>query len=102
MKSELEKLKEDVSHNTLSVNDLSTSQRDNMNKFTNDIYKRLEDIQTIVETLPNNEDTKMIINSLNELKQSDLDVLLQRSSGIATLIAFIGSVMQLYLSYIPS
>ena len=101
MKLELEKLNEVVNLNTFSINQLSSTQESKLNNLGNNISKRLKEIEKLVKTLPNNEDTKKIFNSLNELKLSDPDLLLQRSSGIATLISFIVMFIQIYLQYRP-
>jgi len=88
MQTELEKLNKIVSRNTFSIDKLNFTQVNKFNDLGNDISKRLKEVETIVKRLPNNKYTQRIINSLNELKQSDSDLLLQRSSGIATLIGF--------------
>ena len=70
-----------------------------LNDLKNDLKKRLEDIEVLVKKLPNNGDTKEITNLLSELKQSDSDMLLQRSSGFASIISLIVSFAQLYQQY---
>ena len=63
--------------------------------------ERLEEMKTLIDDLPRNSDTQKIIDLLNELKQSDPDILLQRSSGITSLIGFVVLFAQLYQQYKP-
>lgn len=101
MKKELEKLNETEVRNALSIDKLNSTQAEKLNDLKNDLKKRLEDIEVLVKKLPNNEDTKEITNLLSELKQSDSDMLLQRSSGFASIISLIISFAQLYQQYGP-
>jgi hypothetical protein len=55
----------------------------------------------IVGDTPKNSDILKFYNKLNELKQSDSDILLQRSSAIITLIGFAMPVLQQVLASVP-
>lgn len=101
MKTELRKLNETVSLNTFSIDQLNSSQTDKLNDLKNDISERLDEIEDLIESFPNNEDSQEVLDRLNKLKQSDLDILLQKSSGIATLISFFVMFAQVYLQYKP-
>ena len=94
MKKELEKLSEMVHLNTLSIDKLNLTQAENLSYLKNDLIERLEEIKVIVNKLPNEIDTE-ITSLVTELKQSDSDILLQRSSGIASIIGLIISLAHL-------
>ena len=96
MKEELEKLNKIEGLNTISIEKLDSIQAEKLKGLNNDILERLDEIKIIINDLPKNDDTQKIFNLLNELKQSDSDTLLQRSSAIVSLISF---VMQLYQQY---
>jgi len=101
MKNELEKLNEIVCINAFSIDKLDSTQAERLDNLKNDISERLHEMETLIDRLPNNEDTQGILDRLNKLKQSGLDILLQRSSGIDTLISFIVLLAQLCQQYGP-
>jgi hypothetical protein len=101
VKKELEKLNEIVSLNIFYVDKLNSTQVDKLNDLKNDMKERFKEIETLVSKLPTDKDTKKIIDLLDELKQSDPDLLLQRSSGITSLIGFVVLLAQLYPQYGP-
>jgi HEAT repeat protein len=100
MKKELEKLNEIKSLNTLSIEKLNSIQVDMPNNLDSDIQDRLDDLAGLIEDLPKNNDIKEILEKLNKLRQSNLDILLQRSSGITSLISFFVMFAQMYQNYI--
>ena len=96
MREELEKLSKIEGLNTLSIEKLDSIQTEKLNGLKNNILECFDEIKNLIGDLPNNDDTKEILERLNKLKQSDLDVLLQRSSGIATLISFFAMFVSLF------
>jgi hypothetical protein len=102
MKKEMEKLNETKILNPSSLEKLNSVQVDKLNDLNKDILERLKEIRTLIDELPKNNETQKIIDSLNELRQSDSDMLLQRSSEITSLIGFIIQVIQLYIQYKPA
>ena len=99
IKTELGKLNGTVSLNTFSVDKLNFTQIDKLNNLNNDISERLDEIKTLICSLPSNEEIREILDKLNKLKQTDLDTLLQRSSGITSLISFFVMFAQVYQQY---
>lgn len=98
MKKELEKLNETEVLNALSLKESNSIQADKLNDLNKDILERLEEIRTLIDDDHKNNDTQKIIDSLNGLKQSNSNLLLQRSSEISSLIGFITRTMQ-FLKY---
>jgi HEAT repeat protein len=88
IKEELEKLSKIEGLNTFAIEKLDSTQTEKLNSLKNTILECFDEIKILIGDLPKNNDTKEILEILNKLKQSDLDILLQRSSGIATLISF--------------
>lgn len=101
MKKELEKLNEIESLNLSLMDKLDTTQAGKLNGLNNDILARLDEIKIIIDDLPKNDDTQKILDLLSELKQSDSDTLLQRSSAIVTLISFVIPILKQVLIYSP-
>ncbi|MFZ2497408.1 HEAT repeat domain-containing protein [Methanosarcina sp.] len=101
MKKELKKLNEIEGLNESVMEKLSSTQVDKINDLNNNILERLDEIRILIEGLPNNDDTQKITDSLNELRQSEPDVLLQRSSAVISLIGFIMQVLPQVLVHKP-
>lgn len=100
MTKELEKLNEIVKLNESFLDKSSSTQAKELNDVNNNIQDRLDDLSSLIDDLPKNNDIKEILERLNKLKQSDPDILLQRSSGIASLISFFVMFAQMYQGYI--
>lgn len=101
MKKELERLNEIESLNESLMDKLDTTQTEKLNGLNKDILERLEEIKILIDDLPKNDDTEKIFDLLSELKQSDSDTLLQRSSAVVTLISFVIPVLQQILIHSP-
>jgi len=91
MKEELEKLSKIEGLSTLSIEKLDSMQADNINSLNNDILDRLDEIKILIHELSedNNEIYEEYSRRLDELKQSKLDMLLQRYSSVISLIEFV-------------
>jgi HEAT repeat protein len=100
MAKELEKLNKIVKLNESFLDKLNSTQAKELNDVNNNIQDRLDDLSSLIDALPKNDDIKEILERLNKLKQSDPDILLQRSSGIASLISFFVMFAQMYQGYI--
>jgi HEAT repeat protein len=96
MKIELEKLSEFAKLNGSFLGKLNPTQAKDLNDVNNNIQDRLDDLASLIDDLPKSNVIKEILEKLNELRQSDLDILLQRSSGISSLISFFVMFAQLY------
>lgn len=94
MKEELEKLDQIEGLNKLSIEKLDSIQAEKINGLNREILARLDEIGILANKLPNKEDTQKILESINRLKQSKSDKLLQDSSTIVSLIGF---AMQVFL-----
>ncbi len=101
MKKELKKLNEIEGLNESLMEKLDPFQAEKLNDLNKNILERLDEIRILIEGLPNNDDTQKITDSLNELKQSGPDVLLQRSSAVISLIGFIMQVLPQVLAHKP-
>ena len=98
IKKQLEELNEVESVNALSIEKLNSNQAKKLNGLNNDILERLDEIKSLINDLPKNNDTQEFYNNLNELKQLKSDIVLQELSAITSLIGF---SMQLYQQYGP-
>jgi HEAT repeat protein len=88
MKEEIEKLNKTQGLNTVSIENLNTSQKDILNELNNNILEILNEIGILANKLPNKEDAQKILDSINKLKQSKPEMLFQKSVDIISLIGF--------------
>jgi len=96
IKKELEKLNGIESLNKSILDKLNSTQAKQLNDLNSNIQDRLNDIEDLIDNLQKNDDFKEVLDRMNELKQSNLEILLQRSSGITSLISFFVMFVQLY------
>jgi hypothetical protein len=98
MKEELEKLDRIEGLNALSIEKLSSSQAERLKDLNNNILGLLNEIKTLIDRLPKNDDTQKFYTKLNELKESKPEMLFQKSVDV---IGIIGFAMQLYQQFGP-
>jgi HEAT repeat protein len=88
IKEELEKLNKIEGFNTVSIDKLSSSQKEILNELNNNILERFNEIGILANKLPNKEDAKKILDSINKLKQSKPEILFQKFVDVISLIGF--------------
>ena len=94
MKEEMEKLNKIEGLKTLSLDKLDSNYAEKLNSLNRDILERLDEVKTLIDNLPKNEDTQKFYKKLNKLKQSKSDILLQKSSAVVSLIGFAMQILQ--------
>ncbi|MDR7665844.1 HEAT repeat domain-containing protein [Methanosarcina sp. Z-7115] len=95
MKIELEKLNEMESLNIVSIEKLDFMQAERLNGLNNDMLERFDEIKNIIYEFSKNNDKfhQEYSKKLDELKQSESDRILQRTSAFITLIGFVIPMM---------
>ena len=92
---EMEKLQR-ISNSNMSSLEVSDSKlTEQLNALNNILQDRWKELERLIGGLAKDDDTKKILSTVNELKQSKLGKSIQTPSSIATLIGFLIQAIQL-------